>query len=520
MKCHIKTLYIMRTAYTTFTLAASLLIGSGAFAQTGFTLVTGPTSFTGASNLEDGIQVGSSGMYATQFAVITDVLPFLSADAQMNWGALGLTSSKRQNEISQWYGVGAGLRLHQPYTEDRILQPWIGLGLSFMQQNNFSDLANAEGTSYFHWEDGQVYDMPENAENAEVLASSLAPDHNFETKTASEQSLAIPIQLGLNLNLSPRIYASASFAVLAGKEASLDPRPGYNDMITTAQAGLGIRIGKAYGEPEVEYPEEWLLIGDDADLDGIMDKRDRCPGTPENAPIDKRGCPTDSDKDGIADYLDIEPFSAHRRVNAQGVALTEEQWAVAMAPQKQTQDAFQKNFLRVDSEGATNVVTPVDANGRTPAELRLLKAFGSEKSTTTVKAKRSTAIRAAKPASKDLSDDFGKQTGLSNYTAVMPALRPSFRVQLAKDIRTLDMNEVTPLLVKGDVVQKFDNSSAMCFVSSGTLDLKRAEAMEQELHTSGFEDAHIIGEFNGRLMSLDAAKALQTSWESTAARMN
>lgn len=509
----------MRTAYTTFTLAALLLTGTGAFAQTGLTLVTGPTSFTGASNLEDGIQVGSSGMYATQVALITDVLPFLSADAQMNWGALGLTSSNRQSEISEWYGVGAGLRLHQPYAEDRILQPWIGLGLSFMQQSNLSDRTNAEGIAYYHWEDGQVYDMPENAENAEVLASSLAPDHNYETETASEQSLAIPIQLGLNLNLSPRIYASASFAILAGKEASLDPRPGYNDMITTAQAGLGIRIGKAYGEPRVDYPEEWLLIGDDADLDGILDKRDRCPGTPENAPIDKRGCPTDSDKDGIADYLDIEPFSAHRRVNAQGVALTEEQWAVAMAPQKQTEGVFQKNFLRVDSEGATNVVTPVDANGRTPAELRLLKAFGTEKSSTTIKAKRSAPVSTAKPASKDLSDDFGKQTGLSNYTAVMPALRPSFRVQLAQDIRTLNMDDVTPLLVNGDVVQKFNNSSAMCIVSTGTLDLKRAEDMAQELQASGFKDAHIIGEFNGRLMSLNAAQSLQSSWEATADQM-
>ena len=123
----------MRTAYTTFTLAAILFMGTGAFAQTGITLVTGPTSFTGASNLEDGIQVGSSGLYSTQVALITDVLPFLSADAQMNWGALGLTSSDRQQEISEWHGIGAGLRLHKPYATDQFLQPWIGLGVSFMQ---------------------------------------------------------------------------------------------------------------------------------------------------------------------------------------------------------------------------------------------------------------------------------------------------------------------------------------------------------------------------------------------------
>ena len=518
MECHIKTFKTMRTAYTTFTLAAILFLGTGAFAQTGVTLVTGPTSFTGASNLEDGIQVGSSGLYATQVALITDVLPFLSADAQMNWGALGLTSSDRQQEISEWYGIGAGLRLHKPYATDQFLQPWIGLGVSFMQQSNLADLTNAEGTAYYYWSNGQVYDMPEDAENANVLASTLAPDHAHETQTASVRSLAIPIQMGLNMNLSPRLYASASFAVLAGKEASLDPRPGYNDLITTAQAGLGIRIGKAYGEPRVEYPEEWLLIGDDADQDGIMDKRDRCPGTPENAPIDKRGCPTDLDKDGIADYLDLEPNSVHRRVNAQGVALSEEQWAVAMAKPKKSGDSFRKDFLRVESEGATDVVTPVDANGRTPAELRLLKAFGSAKSTTTtIKAKSATPAPA--PAAEEIIADFGKQTGLSNYTAVMPALRPSFRVQLAHDIRTLDMDAVSPLMVTGEVVQKFDNSSALCLVSQPTLDLNNAESLAKKLQEQGFENAHIIGEFNGRLMNLSAAKALQSSWEATSAQL-
>ena len=246
----------MRTAFTFLALTALLLTGMSATAQTGLSVVTGPTSFTGASNLEDGIQVASSGMYATQVALITDVRPYLSADAQMNWGALGLTSSDRKHEISEWYGIGAGLRLHQPYSENRILQPWIGLGVSFMQQSNMSDLTDTDGNSYFYWSNGQTYDMPENTENADVLASPLAPDHAYETQTATMQSIAIPIQMGINLNLSPRIYASASFAVLAGAEASLDPRPGYTDMLTTAQAGLGIRIGKDYGEPRVEYPEE------------------------------------------------------------------------------------------------------------------------------------------------------------------------------------------------------------------------------------------------------------------------
>ncbi len=510
----------MRTAYTTLTLAAAFCIGTCAISQTELSLVTGPTSFTGASNLEDGIQVASSGMYSTQVALITDVLPFLSADAQMNWGALGLTSSNRKHEISEWYGFGAGVRLHQPYAADRILQPWIGLGLSIMQQSNLSDLTDSDGNAYFHWSNGQSYDMPENAENADVLATSLSPDHSFETRTGSVTSLAIPIQMGINLNLSPRVYASASFAILAGAESSLDPRPGYNDMLTTAQAGLGIRIGKDFGEPRVEYPEEWLLIGQDADSDGILDKRDRCPGTPDDAPIDRRGCPTDSDKDGIADYMDLEPFSAHRRVNAQGVALSEEQWAIALAPQKGSENSFRQDFMRVESKSEADAVTPVDANGRTQAELRLLKAFGSSKSTTPVKAKRSVPRPAATSTQKEIMDEFGKKTGLSDYRAVMPALRPTFRVQLALDIRTLNMKEVSPLLVSGEVIQKFDNSSSLCLVSPATLSLEKAESIASKLRSEGFTEAHIIGEFNGRLMNLTAAQALQDSWEATASRMN
>ena len=81
------------------------------------------------------------------------------------------------------------------------------------------------------------------------------------------------------------------------------------------------------------------------------------------------------------------------------------------------------------------------------------------------------------------------------------------------------MEVVSPLLVKGEVVQKFDNSSALCFVSPATLDLKKAEAMAQELQDRGFGDAHIIGEFNGRLMNLGAAQAIQSSWEATTARL-
>ena len=45
----------------------------------------------------------------------------------------------------------------------------------------------------------------------------------------------------------------------------------------------------------------------DADLDGVPDKRDKCPDTPRGATVDANGCPTDSDGDGVYDGLDKCP---------------------------------------------------------------------------------------------------------------------------------------------------------------------------------------------------------------------
>lgn len=520
----------MRTA--TYLSAISLLItiSTSATAQTGFTLMTGPTSFTGAGNLEDGIQVASSGAYSNQFSIFTAVKPNISAEAQLNWGSLGLTAAERSNEISEWSGIGAGLRFHPAFDAEKAVQPWLGVGLNFVQQSNFADLADVNGETYYHWSNGQTYDLPEDHPMAHISANSVAPDYAFETKTTEVQSLALPVQVGLNLNLTSRFYANASLGVLVGPESSLDPRPGYTDFLTTAQAGFGIRMGKEYAEPRVTYPEEWVELGDDGDADGIKDNKDRCPGTPSGAPIDSRGCPIDSDNDGVADYLDHEPFSLHRRVNQQGIALNEEQWAALIAQSASQRGTMEELFQRVESEDPRSVITPVDANGRTPAELRLLKSFGSEHSTIQVKSVKSSPQPIETSTERNNSEfispkstvnskseaalhqDFDGDVALSQYRSIMPVIRPTFRVQLAADVRDLDMDAVTPFLLSGSVTQKFDNSSALCIVSKSYIDKSAADKTLKELQEAGFDGAFLVGEFNGRMISMEAATSLQETW--------
>jgi OmpA-OmpF porin, OOP family len=48
---------------------------------------------------------------------------------------------------------------------------------------------------------------------------------------------------------------------------------------------------------------------DDADGDGVLDSKDKCPGTPAGAIVDANGCPVDKDGDGVPDGIDRCPMT-------------------------------------------------------------------------------------------------------------------------------------------------------------------------------------------------------------------
>lgn len=45
----------------------------------------------------------------------------------------------------------------------------------------------------------------------------------------------------------------------------------------------------------------------DSDHDGVSDRNDQCPRTPDNVVVDEFGCPLDTDEDGIPDFMDDCP---------------------------------------------------------------------------------------------------------------------------------------------------------------------------------------------------------------------
>jgi OOP family OmpA-OmpF porin len=69
----------------------------------------------------------------------------------------------------------------------------------------------------------------------------------------------------------------------------------------------------------VPWPFREKSAPGDIDGDGVVDEKDRCPGTSRGAIVDQFGCPTDSDGDGVADGLDRCPNTSRgARVDAQG----------------------------------------------------------------------------------------------------------------------------------------------------------------------------------------------------------
>lgn len=105
--------------------------------------------------------------------------------------------------------------------------------------------------------------------------------------------------LNFNLGVGGKYYFNPATAVYvdAGYLNGIEVTKGtetVRDNIWKATLGLEFDFGKAL----------------DSDMDGVSDKKDKCPNTPTGVAVDDKGCPVDTDGDGVADYIDDCPTVA------------------------------------------------------------------------------------------------------------------------------------------------------------------------------------------------------------------
>ena len=81
----------------------------------------------------------------------------------------------------------------------------------------------------------------------------------------------------------------------------------YTNGIETVRAAKTIKENFWKATLGIEYDFGKTL---DSDMDGVSDKKDKCPNTPTGVAVDENGCPIDTDSDGVADYIDDCPTVA------------------------------------------------------------------------------------------------------------------------------------------------------------------------------------------------------------------
>jgi len=231
----------------------------------------------------------------------------------------------------------------------RFLNPFISVGVGAINFDAKGDLKDENGVTYNYWSDGTLRSLaqPANGSN-EPNAEILRTDYVYETDlrkanldslgTYRQFALALPFTFGLSFKVSPRsaIQLSSTFSYAFTDLIDNYTRDGVegrkgnkaNDMFLFTSISYHFDFFTPKKEKKSQFDDMEFFAMDektDSDGDGVPDVKDYCPETPSGGMVDEKGCPLDSDADGVDDPTDEEAATdANLNVNKVGVGLTDE----------------------------------------------------------------------------------------------------------------------------------------------------------------------------------------------------
>ena len=292
-----------------------------------------------------------------------------------------------------WEAAGSRRDAHTRFaTISRGFQPFIGIGLSHVDHVMKQDLEDAFGRKYHLWSDGTLRDLDEAGDHG-GNANILRRDYTYESDVANAdgvrgpgRSVAIPAQIGVRLDVSPRVRARLGIGGWLGLTDDLDDQESgrmlSGDALASGFFGLGIRLGRLKKKPAapptvpgVSMEDAALLAAMDTDRDGISNLHDRCPGTEAGVEVDASGCPVDTDGDGYADYKDAEIHSPHIDVDGRGVAIAWGEDADGRTSSDKSGWDVVTGQVTSDDRTQYTLNIPTPAEGWTLAEQHTLLAF-------------------------------------------------------------------------------------------------------------------------------------------------
>lgn len=186
---------------------------------------------------------------------------------------------------------------------------------------------------------------------------------------------------GITFRVSPKFNIGAEFQTFVPFGKRADALDGYNsagnfrDIQNVGALSLNFNLGNSANKSEPLYwtnaftpmRDELNRMGSkvddatkDSDGDGVVDAIDQEANTPAGVPVDTKGRVLDSDKDGVADYKDLEPFfppRAGEQVDDNGVVVNRNDKPITEDRVQEMIDASIARMKAGDQAGTTTVRT-------------------------------------------------------------------------------------------------------------------------------------------------------------------
>jgi hypothetical protein len=220
--------------------------------------------------------------------------PFLSFETKLKTGGLIIN-----------YHFANGYLLKQA----SLIDPYIGVGLGYINFQSSVDLKDKTGNTYFYWSDGSIRNKDEHDDLA-YSAVVLQKDRVAETVLQNAGSLMLPLNIGFTFAISPsfqfqvggtyNIAFNDKLINMTNTSMTVSNSASGKSQFLYTHIGLNYNFGKNAKKESAEDAYSKVNFNDleqsDEDHDGVKDAKDKCPETLAQAKVDANGCALDEEK--------------------------------------------------------------------------------------------------------------------------------------------------------------------------------------------------------------------------------
>lgn len=355
----------------------------------------GAGAFSFYGDVNDYMRIPFNGLGSARVSISRDLGKYFDIEFHGTIGAIAGNSyngdsTQKMNFRSSLFigGVSAYYNFNHILKRQRPIHPYISVGIEIIQFTPKGDLYDINGNQYHYWSDGTIRNA---AENPFTTANLLTRDYIYETDLRSKDiygygqysktCMGIPVDIGFNATISDRVQCRFGVATHIAMSDYIDNYKGgnklSNDIIINTYVGLTIDLFSA--DDEIAAVENFrnlkFTITDKLDDDGdkVDDFNDECPGTPPGVKVNYKGCPEDSDKDGVPDYLDKQtdtPFGSFA-VGANGIRIMEAQLIALLYDP----DAVKRSEVKLYAS-KTQATSNIDTSKGIPAKFKIVDING------------------------------------------------------------------------------------------------------------------------------------------------